>query len=69
MDENAIRTILAILNRKNDVEIKRTGDGYVIIEVEKKRRYRATERLRSSDGKNEKLKNAPACEGRRERAV
>lgn len=51
MDERANQTILAILNRHNDVQIQRKGDGYVILEVEKKQRYHATGRLRASDEK------------------
>ena len=49
MDENAIKIILDILRRRNDIEIKRKGDGYVIIEVVRKPRYRVSGRLGNSD--------------------
>lgn len=58
MDENAIRTILAILKRHNDVLIKRKGDGYVIIENGQKIRYRVSGRLGNAD-EIEKEKKAP----------
>ena len=45
MDEQAERTIANILRRGNNVEIKKKSDGYVIIEVEKKIRYKAPSRL------------------------
>lgn len=35
MSENTIRAIEAILKRGNDVEIRRKGDGYIVLEVKK----------------------------------
>lgn len=35
MDEKAIHTIEAILKRGNDAEIRRKGDGYIVLEVKK----------------------------------
>ena len=39
VDEKIIETINAILKRGNDVEIKRKGDGYIVLEVQKKIKY------------------------------
>lgn len=61
MDENAIRTILAILKRHNEVVIRRKGDGYVIIENGQKIRYRVSGRLGNADEiKKEKEKENEA---------
>ena len=35
MDEQTIKTIEAIIKRGNDAEIRRKGDGYVVLEVKK----------------------------------
>lgn len=35
MDEKTIKAIEAILKRGNDAEIRRKGDGYVVLEVKK----------------------------------
>lgn len=35
MTEQTIRTIEAILKRGNDVEIRRKGDGYIVLEVKR----------------------------------
>ena len=40
MDWNeALKTIEAILNRGNDAEIRRKGDGYIVLEVKKTIKY------------------------------
>ena len=39
MDEQTIKTIEAIINRGNDAEIRRKGDGYVVLEVKKTIKY------------------------------
>ena len=39
MDEQTIKTIEAILKRGNDAEIRRKGDGYVVLEVKKTIKY------------------------------
>lgn len=40
MDWNeALKTIEAILKRGNDAEIRRKGDGYVVLEVKKTIKY------------------------------
>ena len=44
MDEQAERIIAEILHRGNDVQIQTKSGGYVILEVEKKIRYRAPSR-------------------------
>ena len=41
MNEKIIRAIEAILKRGNDVEIRRKGDGYVVLEVKKTIQYSA----------------------------
>lgn len=35
MTEQTIRTIEAILKRGHDVEIRRKGDGYIVLEVKR----------------------------------
>lgn len=35
MDNRTIQAIEAILRRGNDVEIRRKGDGYIVLEVKK----------------------------------
>lgn len=35
MTDQAIRAIEAILKRGNDVEIRRKGEGYIVLEVKK----------------------------------
>lgn len=39
MDEKTIQAIEAILKRGNDVEIRRRGDGYIVLEVKKSIKY------------------------------
>lgn len=39
MDEKTIQTILAILKRGNDVELRRKGGGVIVLEVKKKIQY------------------------------
>lgn len=34
--DEAIKTVQAILRRGNDAEIRRKGDGYIVLEVRKK---------------------------------
>lgn len=34
--DEAIKTVQAILKRGNDAEIRRKGDGYIVLEVRKK---------------------------------
>lgn len=41
MTEKLIRAIEAILKRGNDVEIRRKGDGYIVLEVKKSIKYSA----------------------------
>jgi len=35
MSDKLVQTIEAVLKRGNDVEIRRKGDGYVVLEVKK----------------------------------
>lgn len=35
MDEKTMQVIEAILKRGNDVEVRRKGDGYIVLEVKK----------------------------------
>lgn len=35
IDEKVIQAIEAILKRGNDVEVRRKGDGYIVLEVKK----------------------------------
>lgn len=37
--EEAIKTVKEILKRGNDVEIRRKGDGYIVLEVKKTIKY------------------------------
>lgn len=39
MDEKIIQTIKDIIKRGNDVEVKRKGDGYIVLEVKKTIKY------------------------------
>lgn len=39
MDEKTLQTIEAILKRGNDAEIRRKGDGYIVLEVKKTIKY------------------------------
>lgn len=41
LDEKSIETVKSILRHGGDVEIRRRGDGYVILEVSKKIKYSA----------------------------
>ena len=41
MSEKLIKAVEAILKRGNDVEIKRKGDGYIVLEVKKTIKYSA----------------------------
>lgn len=41
MTNQTIKAIEAILRRGNDVEIRRKGDGYVVLEVKKTIKYSA----------------------------
>ena len=41
MSEQTIRAIEAILKRGNEVEIRRKGDGYIVLEVKKSIKYSA----------------------------
>lgn len=40
MEKEVIAAIEAILNRGNDAEVRRKGDGIIVLEVEKKIKYR-----------------------------
>lgn len=42
MDEKVKKSIEDIIKRGNDVEIRRKGDGYIIVEVKKTIKYSAT---------------------------
>ena len=39
MDDKLMQTIEAIIRRGNDVEIRRKGDGYIVLEVKKTIKY------------------------------
>lgn len=39
MTDQLIQAVEAILKRGNDVEIRRKGDGYIVLEVKKTIRY------------------------------
>lgn len=39
MDNQTIKTIEAIIRRGNDAEIRRKGDGYIVLEVKKTIKY------------------------------
>lgn len=39
MDNKLMQTIEAIIRRGNDVEIRRKGDGYIVLEVKKTIKY------------------------------
>ena len=43
MDEKTIKTIEAIIKRGNDAEIRRKGDGYIVLEVKKTIKYKSPE--------------------------
>ena len=42
MDNETIRAIKAIIKRGNDAEIRRKGDGYIVLEVKKTIRHTAS---------------------------
>ena len=39
MDDKLLKTIEAIIRRGNDAEIRRKGDGYIVLEVKKTIKY------------------------------
>ena len=39
MDEGVIKAIEAITKRGNDAEVRRKGDGYIVLEVKKTIKY------------------------------
>ena len=39
MDDKLMRAIEAIIRRGNDAEIRRKGDGYIVLEVKKTIKY------------------------------
>ena len=39
MDDKTIQAVEAIIKRGNDAEIRRKGDGYVVLEVKKTIKY------------------------------
>lgn len=41
MTEQTIKTIEAILKRGNDAEVRRKGDGVIVLEVKKEIKYSA----------------------------
>mgnify|MGYP006934502803 FL=1 len=42
MDSETIRIIEAIIKRGNDAEIRRKGDGYIVLEVKKTIKHTAS---------------------------
>lgn len=44
MSDEIIRAVEAIIRRGNDVEIRRKGDGYIVLEVKKEIKY-STQRI------------------------
>lgn len=42
MDNEIIKAIEAIIKRGNDAEIRRKGDGYIVLEVKKTIKYSAS---------------------------
>ena len=42
MDNATIKAIEAIIKRGNDAEIRRKGDGYIVLEVKKTIKYTAS---------------------------
>ena len=42
MDDKTIKAIEAIIKRGNDAEIRRKGDGYIVLEVKKTIKYTAS---------------------------
>lgn len=43
MDEKTLQTIEAILKRGNDVEIRRKGKGYIVLEVKRTAKHSPSE--------------------------
>ena len=43
MDEQIIKAIEAIIKRGNDAEIRRKGDGYIVLEVKETIKYKSPE--------------------------
>lgn len=41
MDDKLMQAIEAIIRRGNDVEIRRKGDGYIVLEIKKTIKYSA----------------------------
>lgn len=41
-DAALLMTVKGIISRGNDAEIRKKGDGYIVLEVEKKTKYCAT---------------------------
>lgn len=46
----AMQAAAEILNRGNDVELRRKGDGYVVFEVKKKIKYKSPDQLGAGKG-------------------
>nr|DAL77813.1 MAG TPA: hypothetical protein [Caudoviricetes sp.] len=44
MDNETIKAIEAIIKRGNDAEIRRKGDGYIVLEVKKTIKYSTSAR-------------------------
>jgi hypothetical protein len=42
MNDDVMRAVEAILKRGNDAEIRRKGDGYIVLEVKKTIKYTST---------------------------
>lgn len=42
MDDNAIKAVEAILKRGNNAEIRKKGDGCIVLEVKKEIKYSAS---------------------------
>ena len=45
MDDKIIEAIQAIIKRGNDVEIRRKGNGYVVLEIKKTIKYTTSAQL------------------------
>lgn len=55
MDDKLMQAIEAIIRRGNDAEIRRKGDGYIVLEVKKTIKYSTPAKLGAGKGNRSQL--------------
>ena len=59
MDDKLMQAIEAIIRRGNDAEIRRKGDGYIVLEVKKTIKYSTPTQLGVGKGNRSQLPSFP----------